>query len=185
MTPCFIELVGNLELILRSQLSFRKDSKYNDVNNWMKNNNHHFPIGHLKNDVEIQFVHYKSENEAMEKWNRRLRRIHWDNLFFKLDEVKFFSDTPLIEKFYEVCKTGSLSFTNIVNNNPRRIHIPDWSSNGATLFYTSAKYINIIDWLNHDKIASGLINKIFHKTCYPKFLDNDENFYNHSQTTNP
>ena len=44
------------------------------------------PIGIL-GDIEIVFLHYKSEKEAMEKWNRRKQRIHWDNLFIKFSEM--------------------------------------------------------------------------------------------------
>lgn len=43
------------------------------------------PIGIL-DDVEIVFLHYKSEEEAYKKWERRKSRICWDNLFFKFSE---------------------------------------------------------------------------------------------------
>ena len=42
--------------------------------------NNKFPIGVI-DDVKISFVHYKSEKEASEAWERRKHRIIWDNLF--------------------------------------------------------------------------------------------------------
>ncbi|MCM1211804.1 MAG: DUF1919 domain-containing protein [Blautia sp.] len=45
------------------------------------------PIGKLGepgNYVQIQFVHNVDFNEAKQQWNRRKKRINWDNLFVKM-----------------------------------------------------------------------------------------------------
>ena len=34
--------------------------------------------------MEIYFIHYQSEEDVLEKWERRKIRINWDNLFVKL-----------------------------------------------------------------------------------------------------
>lgn len=39
-----------------------------------------FPIGRI-DDVEVNFVHYKTEDSALEAWKRRVERIIWDNIF--------------------------------------------------------------------------------------------------------
>ena len=59
-----------------------------------------YPIGILGGDVEIHFLHYISEAEALEQWNRRLLRVNYNNLFI------LFSDTEpeefredLLERF--------------------------------------------------------------------------------------
>lgn len=39
-----------------------------------------YPCG-MVGDVEIRFNHYKTFEEAAEKWNERRQRIDWDNLF--------------------------------------------------------------------------------------------------------
>ena len=62
-------------------------------------------IGKL-DDIEIIFLHYHSEYEAKEKWERRKRRIQYDNLYFKFSEqngctkshLKKFTDLPLPNK---------------------------------------------------------------------------------------
>ncbi|MBQ6174882.1 MAG: DUF1919 domain-containing protein [Clostridia bacterium] len=38
-------------------------------------------IGEGERAVPIDFVHYKTEQDARQKWEERKRRIHWDNLF--------------------------------------------------------------------------------------------------------
>ena len=45
-----------------------------------------YPIGVLGDDIEIHFLHYHSEQEAREKWERRVERINWDRLFISFSE---------------------------------------------------------------------------------------------------
>lgn len=45
------------------------------------------PIGVLGDDIEIVFLHYSSEQEAFEKWNRRCKRINFSNLIIKNSEM--------------------------------------------------------------------------------------------------
>ena len=44
------------------------------------------------------FLHYKSKEEAAEKWNRRKERIQWDNLFFKMSEQNL-CNPEILKKF--------------------------------------------------------------------------------------
>lgn len=41
---------------------------------------HPYPIAQI-DDIEVRFVHYKSEEEARKKWIERGKRIIWDNIF--------------------------------------------------------------------------------------------------------
>lgn len=43
-------------------------------------------IGKL-DDIEVVFLHYKSEEEAYQKWNRRKKRINYNNLIFKFNDM--------------------------------------------------------------------------------------------------
>lgn len=52
------------------------------------------PIG-LIDDVEIVFLHYKTRSEAAEKWQRRVARINWDNLFIKFSQMNECTDDDL------------------------------------------------------------------------------------------
>ena len=40
----------------------------------------------LLDDIELHFLHYADEEEATQKWERRLKRMHWDNLYFKFND---------------------------------------------------------------------------------------------------
>lgn len=51
-------------------------------------------------DVEICFIHYKTFNEALEKWERRKKRVNFDNLIFKNND----NNGLTIDDLNEWCK---------------------------------------------------------------------------------
>ena len=74
-----------------------------------------YPVGVLsngKNTIEIFFLHYHSEQEAREKWERRIKRINWDKLLVKFNdqngctetEVNRFIGLPYKNKLFFTCK---------------------------------------------------------------------------------
>ena len=101
----YIKFLKNLKYYMSLDLKFTsfKDSKYSEI--LKENNQIEKPIGVL-DDVEIVFLHYKSEEEAYEKWNRRKARINWDNLYVKFSKMnqctekhmKEFSELPYEKK---------------------------------------------------------------------------------------
>ena len=44
-----------------------------------------YPVGIL-DDIRVDFVHYQSFDEAVEKWNSKLGRINLDNAFYVMTE---------------------------------------------------------------------------------------------------
>lgn len=106
------------------------------------------PIGKL-GDIEIVFLHYKTIEEAREKWNRRCKRIHWDRLFLKMSEQNFcthedlvaFDSFPCKHKFVFVCKDHHLKSQVICGEWVGK----DEVSNDTAHF---RKYINCTNWIN-------------------------------------
>src|SRR5690606_34022267 len=58
----------------------------------------------------IVFLHYKSEKEAFEKWERRKKRINWNNLIVKFNDQNLCTD-DLIEEFDKMDFQNKLCFT--------------------------------------------------------------------------
>lgn len=58
---------------------------FTNVSKW-KNYVCQYPIGLLDDEIEIHFLHYKSEEEAKEKWDRRKHRMNWNSLYIKMDD---------------------------------------------------------------------------------------------------
>lgn len=90
----YIKFVKNIKYYMSLDLKFIRyqDSRHRDL--IVQKNETHVPIGVL-DDVEIMFLHYKSETEACEKWNRRRARINWDNIYFKFSKMNACTDQHL------------------------------------------------------------------------------------------
>lgn len=82
--PDYIELLKNLKYYMtEAKIEFVEHSKYplgNERRAKRSITHHWYPIGLLDGKVEIQFLHYHTEEEAAEKWYRRAARINWDKL---------------------------------------------------------------------------------------------------------
>lgn len=115
-TEEYIRFLKHLDYYLSLELKFipLEQSRYSEE---LKQRNHlTCPIGVL-DDVEIVFLHYHSEDEAREKWNRRKKRINIDNLIVKMSEMNLcteaflreFDSLPFKHKFVFVHKDYGLN----------------------------------------------------------------------------
>lgn len=88
MYPDFITFLEHLEGFILSKLEFKTQSLYENVNKEREDNP--YPIGRLVYngyEIEIEFLHYHSEEEAKEKWERRCSRIQMNNMIIIGSEV--------------------------------------------------------------------------------------------------
>ena len=69
----YVKMLSDLKGYMNYELKFVKeiDSIYGEVS---------YPTAYLK-DVKIYFMHYSSEQDALKAWERRKKRINWDNLY--------------------------------------------------------------------------------------------------------
>ena len=84
------------------------------------------PLGKL-GDIEIVFLHYKTEEEAREKWERRAARINYDNLIFKFSQMNLCSEKEL-RKFDKLAADKKIVFV------PRKC-----SNIKSAIFFRSSK----------------------------------------------
>ncbi len=104
--PDYVKFVSDLKRYLDTPLRFiaPEESKYYEE--IKKRNQTDKPIGIL-GDVEIVFLHYKTKEEAEEKWNRRKERVNYDNIILKFsrmdlcteNEIAAFDAIPFENKF--------------------------------------------------------------------------------------
>lgn len=69
-----------------------------------------FPVA-LLDDVEINFVHYSSEADALSAWNRRKDRIVWDNLFIVSTDQDGMYLPEMLERFDALPYQNKIMFT--------------------------------------------------------------------------
>lgn len=96
-SPDYVKLLANPKHYLSGEipLVFVEESRYRSKDGIT------YPVALLE-DIEIHFLHYADEAEARSKWNRRLARMNWDNLYFKMNDndqatyqlLKDFQDLP-------------------------------------------------------------------------------------------
>jgi len=106
-------------------------------------------------DVLIHFLHYKTFEEAQEKWNKRKQRINWDNLFVmmytsEMEEAERFDRLPYEKKICFVpFETDIPSACNISRFNSRIDGAPNRLveniirlANNQLPFYNPVKLLN-------------------------------------------
>lgn len=116
MSSDYIKFLSDIKGYLAKELTFiaPKASKHLD---FLKSDKRFgsYPIGVL-GDIEIMFLHYHSEKEASEKWQRRIQRINWDKLIVKfndqngctVDDVKAYAKLPYKNKLFFTIKDWSV-----------------------------------------------------------------------------
>lgn len=159
--PDYINMVENFDEYINTEIRFTKSSKWP-----VKFKN--YPIGLLKN-AEIHFLHYKTENEAKDKWNRRLSRMHknYDRYYFKFDDVEKPFDDALLRRFHTLPFKNKISFTSkrhpeFENNFEFYLDKP---LSGGRLYQVTPFYMNVNSW-----ISGKELRKHFHYTLYQKTL---------------
>lgn len=118
MAEDYIMLLSDLKGYINGVLTFIKPEKSKWKNAPQVSGDKRFgsyPVGILsngKNTVEIFFLHYHSEQEAKDKWERRCKRINWDRLLVKFNDqngctsknIKDFMNLPYTNKLFFTCK---------------------------------------------------------------------------------
>lgn len=156
MAEDYIKFCANLKYYINKKLTFIDpyQSKYyehlKDLNAFGN-----YPIGVL-DDIEIMFLHYHTQEEAMEKWERRCKRIKWNKLIFKFNDqngctetdARAFLDLPIENKLYftihEDWQLGNYSNCYIIKQ-----HTKDRSITASHEPYGKNRYFNLTNIINN------------------------------------
>lgn len=87
----YLKFVSDLRGYMAEELVFIKAEESKYAEELTRRKQLDIPVARL-GDVEIVFLHYKTEEEAREKWNRRRERINWDNLIIKFSRMNLCTD---------------------------------------------------------------------------------------------
>ena len=106
------------------------------------------PIGRL-DDIEVLFLHYKSEDEARQKWERRKKRIHWDKLFIKMSEQNLCTEDD-IREFDSLPYKNKIIFTHKDYQIPSQVIFKEFEASGEVLNDTIHfnRYVDLAKWIN-------------------------------------
>lgn len=147
----FLQFVKNLQhYILESEL--RYDEEKSRILN--------YPVGIL-DDITLYFVHFSTFQEAKEKWEKRSKRIHWDNLFFILVQQDGCTEEQ-VREFLELPYPHKVVFTeNLIPEYSKAVYNKEWLIDGKVRNLckykgknTGARWIDDFDYV---KFLNGQI----------------------------
>jgi len=149
---CYLKLLANFDYYMSQKISFSNISKY-------PSNNSTYPIGMLE-DLEIHFLHYKNENEARVKWERRVKRMfqekNRDNFYFKLcdggnttkEHFKKFHSLSFKNKIsFSIKNYSDLKLSNHFLIYEREKKHKNQIPNGVKLFKLTFLYLDLYKWM--------------------------------------
>lgn len=137
----YIKFLENLEYYLSLPLKFGENTKMN------------YPLGTL-GDLDVHFLHYKTQQEAAEKWGRRKQRINFNNLFVtycdegtKEDSVHFEED--YFNRFVKLPFKNKLFFSTIPRESKSDCVVitHDWGDIRGRKYQKS---FDAVKWLNKE-----------------------------------
>lgn len=128
----YVKFIEELEYYLALPIHFisPSESKYYDKITSKGSREVTYPIGLLDNDVEIHFLHYATEAEASEKWEKRKRRINRQKILIKMSIRDAESEIePLLERFIALPFKNRIAFVasapDKFKNNEQIVEVPE------------------------------------------------------------
>ncbi|MGK7952415.1 MAG: DUF1919 domain-containing protein [Xenococcaceae cyanobacterium] len=156
----YLNLLENLRHYLSLPLNFIPSNKK------LPGKNHVFPIALLGN-IEINFMHYQTEEEVKQKWERRLKRINWNNLFFKID---FCRPSPYGAKTYsqeDITRWNQNKWQKSIAIVPKDklavfhgLYVRDYDPNAVITYHKCRRNFSLLNWLNNGKVENTKLNQI-------------------------
>lgn len=153
--PCYMKIISNLDYYLSIPIQFTTKSNY-------PNQDITYPLGVL-DDIEIHFRHFKSEEEAREKWTRRTARMleekNKDNYIFKIcdsynidkEMMKTFHQLPFKNKIsFSIYDYSDLKLTNHYQVKERDKKKKNTIPNGIKLFKLTFLYLDLFKWMKNN-----------------------------------
>jgi uncharacterized protein (DUF1919 family) len=120
--------------------------------------------------TRFHFIHDADVDEVLRKFSRRTARLRPDQLFFKVDFGKYYSDR-------EVEIWNSLRLPNSVALVPRgskllqgrtihhAVEVDGWTIDGARMFSVSERHFDVVRWLRTGRISAPWHYRAFQR-CF-------------------
>lgn len=121
-----------------------------------------FPIARI-DDIEVNFVHYRTPEECVEKWKKRANRIVWDNIFVIATNHDGMCHDDCMERFDKLPYNNKIMFVSqeypqydwaipisqFMNRFQCRVTTSFADMKGHRYYETA---FNIAEWIRHNSI---------------------------------
>lgn len=158
---CYLKILSDPTVVLKSPLRFVASSRFEQETS--------FPIGLLHEDVEIHFMHYDSEDEALSKWTRRVGRMDKNpaNWYVKMDDREGAGKED-IQRFLELPYPNKVALSTFNIHHPNHVKMPrekgkDHVVDGLKLYKQGKRYWNQSHWFTSGEVKPySWFQRIFH-----------------------
>ena len=125
MDDDYIKFLEKLDYYFAQPLKFIsiEESRYRQQLQSESTAKQNYPVAML-DDIEVHFLHYKSEHEAKVKWERRLKRLNRNRLLVKMSQRSVNSES-ILDRFEALPFKNKICFTEYKRENPIFITIPE------------------------------------------------------------
>lgn len=149
-TDDYIKFICKAKYYTKCPLTFInwKESKWREE--LQKRNETNVIIGRL-DDIEYVFLHYNSELEARNKWERRCQRINWNNIILKISLQNKCYEKSL--KVFESFNEKKVCFVNYSTIDQNRIYYRGYEQKNEIKndTYQWRKFIDIYELINREQ----------------------------------
>ena len=152
----YLLLLENLKAFFESEIQFIKPKQSRYYILLKEREELNVPIGKLsceKGVVEIVFLHYKTEDEAREKWNRRVKRVNYCNLIVKNCFQNGCND-DLVDRFEKLPYLKKIMFINKKDSaHSSAVYFPGFDKESEITNDTNSfkKYVNLFSLINGEE----------------------------------
>jgi uncharacterized protein (DUF1919 family) len=160
--PCFLALLRDLRALLNEPLRFTSETRYDEIVELRKSKEWYYPMATLGGEVELHFGHAMSPEDAADKWYRRLGRIDWDNLYFKLADGKDGITAEHVAEFDRLPYERKVAFVGRQYPSLKStVCVPRYDENGAAMYWRAQPEFDVVRWLNkEDGNVAGLRSRV-------------------------
>jgi len=151
----YLRFLEKLDWYLNQPLTFKTETHHPMAHKHYEATKRRYPIGVLGSDVEIHFMHYRTEQQAQEKWTNRLKRVNRGNLFVMFSDGEEYHD-DLLERFERLPFEHKIFFSSkpcpkssctvFVEDYACEVHVYDSTRNRRY-----EKYLDLVKWLNGEE----------------------------------
>ena len=159
---CYLKLLRNFDRCVSSPIQYKTSSKYFE-------GRAEYPVGVVLDDIEVHFLHYKSESEAGVKWHRRMERMrqsikNGERLLFKMCD-RDGATLAHITEFHSLLLTSEnscISFSTSDCDYQNHIRVPEFAIqdkmvvDGLLLFEHRYKLFDFCRWVKSGEVSKSI-----------------------------
>ena len=146
----FVDFLENLHEYLKMKLVFIED------------NSKSYPVAKLNDEITIYFIHYKSREEAEQKWEDRKQRINFNNLYIITNDRNGITHEDMLRLENISCKNSVMFSAHHYDDCPHVLFLPEFEGcehvggNGTNINRWNGKrvfenYFDFVSFLNSDR----------------------------------